>query len=78
MGTASFIGWKFSSGAWSAGTGCSWMGTPGPKLQVSSGLPKDFVGYDQLIKDDFFLVLAQLQKLHRVLQLLFLFKQLFV
>lgn len=27
-----------------------------------------------LIKDDFFLVLAQLQKLHGVLQLLFLFK----
>lgn len=31
-----------------------------------------------LIKDDFFLVLAQLQELQRVLQLLFLFKQLFV
>lgn len=31
-----------------------------------------------LIKDDFFLVLAQLQKLHGVLQLLFLFKQFFL
>ena len=31
-----------------------------------------------LVKDDFFLALAQLQKLHRVLQLFFLFKQLFV
>ena len=31
-----------------------------------------------LIKDDFLLVLAQLQQLHGVLQLLFLFKQFFV
>lgn len=31
-----------------------------------------------LIKDDFFLALAQLQKLHGVLQLLFLFKQFFM
>lgn len=31
LGATSFIGFK-SSGARSAGTGCSWMGTPGPQL----------------------------------------------
>lgn len=54
------------------------MSTPWPKLQVSSGLPQDFVGHDQLIEDDFLLVLALLQKPHSALQLFLLFKQLLV